>query len=64
MRKRIKAIVIVVGVGLIFVIGSFTDLAYGRLESAYKTASFGTAIIFLALAEIMFIVGFKELFEE
>lgn len=64
MSKRIKAIVLVVGVGLIFVMGSFTDLVYGKLESAHKTALFGTAIIVLALVEIMFIIAFREKFEE
>lgn len=64
MSKRIKAIVLVVGVGLIFLMGSFSDLVYGRLESAYKTALFGTGIIVLALAEIMFIIAFREKFEE
>jgi len=64
MSKRIKVIVFVVGLGLIFVMGALGDLAYGRLESAYKTALFGTAMITLAVGEIMFIIGFREKFEE
>jgi len=64
MSKRIKAIVSVVGFGLIFVMMSLSDLVYGRLESAYKTALFGTGIILLALGEIMFIIVFREKFEE
>ena len=64
MSKRIKAIVLVVGFGLIFVMMSFNDLVYGRLESAYKTALFGTGIIVVAFMEIIFIIAFREKFEE
>jgi len=64
MSKRIKAIVLVVGVGLLFVMMSFNDLVYGRLESAHKTALLGTGIILLALMEIMFIIALRETFEE
>lgn len=59
LSKRIKAIVFVVCVGLTFAFGSFSDLVYGRLESAYKTASIGAGIIFLAFAEIMYVIAFK-----
>ena len=62
MSKRIKAIVFVVGFGLIFIMLSFNDLVYGRLESAHKTALFGTGIILIALMEIMFIIVFREEF--
>jgi protein-S-isoprenylcysteine O-methyltransferase Ste14 len=64
MSKRIKAIVVVVVIGLIFVMMSFNALVYGWLESAHKTALFGTGIILLALVEIMFIIAFREWFEE
>lgn len=64
MSKRVKAIVVVVGFGLLFIGGSFLDLVYGRLESAYKTALFGIAIIVVAFMEIMFIIAFREEFEE
>jgi len=64
MSKRIKVIVLVVGLGLVFVMGALGDLVYERLESAYKTALFGTGMIVLAVGEIMFIIGFREKFEE
>ena len=64
MSKRIKAILLVVGFGLIFTMLAFGDLVYDRLESAYKTALFGTGLILLAFAEIIFIVAFREEFEK
>lgn len=62
--KRIKAIVLVVSFGLLFVMMSFQDLVYGRLESAHKTALFGTGLVLLAFAEIIFIVTFREEFKK
>lgn len=59
-----KAIVVVVGFGLLLVTSSFNDLVYGRLESAHKTALFGTALVMLAFIEIIFIVTFREEFEK
>jgi hypothetical protein len=64
MSKRIKAIVIVIGIGLIFIMSSSGDLVYGKLESAFKTALFGTAMILIALTEVMFIIAFREEFEK
>jgi len=62
LSKRIKVVVLVIGFSLLFIVGSFTDLVYGRLESAYKTALFGTAMLMLVLNEIMFIFAFREEF--
>ena len=62
MSKRIKAIVIAVGLSLIFVTGAPNDLAHGNLQSAYKSALLGTTIIVLALVEIIFIIVFREEF--
>ena len=64
MSIRIKAIVIVVGFGLCFVMMSFYNLAYAHLESAYKTALFGTTMVLMALFEVMFIIVFSEEFEK
>lgn len=64
MNKRMKAIVVVVSFGLAFVMLSFYPLAYGHLESAYKTALFGTFMVLMALFEVMFIITFREEFEE
>jgi len=63
MSKRIKVIVYVVSVGLVFVMGSSNCLVYGWLESAHKLALFGTGIILVALMEIMSIIAFREIFE-
>lgn len=62
MSKRIKAIVLVVSIGLLFVMISLSDLVYGHLESAHKTALFGTGLVLLAFIEVIFIVAFREEF--
>jgi len=64
MSKRIKVIVVVVCFGLGVVMLSFRDLAYGHLETAYKTATFGTFMVLMSLWEIMFIIAFRNKFKE
>jgi amino acid transporter len=64
MRRRMKATVLTVCFGLLFVMMSFNDLVYGRLESAHKTALFGTGLVLLAFAEVVFIVAFREEFKK
>jgi len=62
MGRRIKAIVIAVSLGLLFVVGASNDLAHGNLQGAYEFAMLGTTIIVVVLIEIMFIIVFREEF--
>lgn len=60
MNGRIKVIVFLVSISLILVGTASTELAYGRLENAFKFANSGTIIVSLVLAEILYIIAIGE----
>ena len=57
---RIISVIIILAFGLLFVMIGFSELVFGSMEGAYKSALFGTSLTLLAFFEVMFMVVIRE----
>ena len=59
LAKRIAIIVFVIGLSLMSVLGSLSELVFGSGESATQRAIFGTDLVLLADLEVVFMTMYK-----